>query len=128
MYVFCKTMYKVRLTVRGTPHNCKAWTEYGTHPTLNIFLHEVLPKHTLDKSEIQVLPSHQQSQLITVFPKQLFLGVIFLTLSWINWNVPGEMWALSIVFTFGASSIDLGGDKAHCIAQIARGRIYISDL
>ena len=80
------------------------------------------------KSEIEALTSHQQSQLNTVFPKQPFLGVIFLTLSWRNWNVPGEMWALSIAFTFGALSIDIGGDKACCIPQIARGRIYISDL
>lgn len=40
MYVFCTTMYKVRPTVRckcyhqrGTPHNCKGWTEYSTRFT-----------------------------------------------------------------------------------------------
>ena len=92
------------------------------------FLHLVPQRNTMDNSAIEALTSHQQSQLNTVFPKQPFLGVIFLTLSWRNWNVPGEMWALSIVFTFGASSIDIGGDKACFIAQIARGRIYISDL
>lgn len=30
--------------------------------------------------------------------------------------------------TRGASAIDFGGYKAHCMAQMASGRIYASDL
>ena len=39
-----------------------------------------------------------------------------------------ETWILSITLIFGASSIDLGSDNAHCIPQIDSGLIYTRDL
>lgn len=71
----------------------------------------------------------QHSQWNTVLPKHALLGAIFLTPASLGARrVTGEMNILSIIFILGASRIAFGGDKAHCIAQIASGRMYISDL
>jgi hypothetical protein len=70
----------------------------------------------------------QQSQWKTVLLKQLFLGAIFLTPASENaLKASGVMCILSIILIFGASNMAFGGVMAHCIAQIASGRMYIND-
>jgi len=76
-----------------------------------------------------MLPLDQHSQLKAELGKHLLSGAIFLMLiSLIARAMWGDICIRSIRLTLGASRMVFGGETAYWIAQMARGRMYTTDL